>query len=483
MVTDGDRNVITGGNASPRGWLIRKYSPAGTLVWEVAHRGVANEINGLAAAPGGMVFAAGSVQQGGYFGELLCITREGKIAWKARYPEPSVYDCAVALADGGAVAAGFLEKDGHNNWLLCRYDKNGRLMWKDIYKQPTNPMGHSGVDSVAVCADGKIIGVGADHPSKNGTQDGLVRMLSPDGKALWTQEYGSPAEPSDEGASGVAVAPDGDIVLVGSQHRPDLARDRDWMIRKYSPDGRLVWSYVYNSSTNGDDVPYGVDVDASGQILVGGWEGGSYPDSGRQWLVQVYDRDGNLVWGSSRGSGAIAPRHISAVKFDTDGSLLAAGGGVVGRFSPVSQPEGAGEEPLMRKAGAICVAVADLEPRNASSGDAAIVSDWIRGRLTRQAGIILVERGEMRKILAEQSFQQSGCTERDCAVKMGRILNAQVIVVGSFGKFEDQYVINIRAVRVDNGKVMLADELRASGIKELDATVAGLSARLAKAIR
>jgi hypothetical protein len=45
----------------------------------------------------------------------------------------------------------------------------------------------------------------------------------------------------------------------------------------------------------------------------------------------------------------------------------------------------------------------------------------------------------MEKILAESSFQQTGCTSSECAVQIGKILNVKHMIVGSLSKLMDTY--------------------------------------------
>jgi TolB-like protein len=66
----------------------------------------------------------------------------------------------------------------------------------------------------------------------------------------------------------------------------------------------------------------------------------------------------------------------------------------------------------------------------------------------------------MDKIMAEQTFQQTGCTTAECAVKLGKILNVKYLIVGTFGKLMDQYVLNFRVVETETAKVIYSDDTR-----------------------
>jgi Mg-chelatase subunit ChlD len=66
----------------------------------------------------------------------------------------------------------------------------------------------------------------------------------------------------------------------------------------------------------------------------------------------------------------------------------------------------------------------------------------------------LVERKDIQKILTEQNLQLSGITEGEDAVKIGKILNADVLITGNlFGK-DESYELFLRLVRVETGEIL-----------------------------
>jgi len=129
------------------------------------------------------------------------------------------------------------------------------------------------------------------------------------------------------------------------------------------------------------------------------------------------------------------------------------------------------------------VAVADMEATGVSASAATVVSDWVRGELVRDGRINVVERKNMEKILAEAAFQQSGCTNQECAVRLGKLLNANVIVVGGLGVLFGSHVLNVRAVDVETGKVFYSDTARGKDVDEVQAAVIALAKRLAERVR
>ena len=66
----------------------------------------------------------------------------------------------------------------------------------------------------------------------------------------------------------------------------------------------------------------------------------------------------------------------------------------------------------------------------------------------------LVGRKDIQKILEEQNLQLSGITEGEDAVKIGRILNADVLITGNlFGK-DNSFELFLRLVRVETGEIL-----------------------------
>lgn len=103
------------------------------------------------------------------------------------------------------------------------------------------------------------------------------------------------------------------------------------------------------------------------------------------------------------------------------------------------------------------IAVADLDAREVSAMEAATVADFLRTELINSQAFVVLERSNMAKILAEQRFQQTGCTTTECAVQMGKILNVEKMLVGSFSKALNAFYINARLVDVESGVALIAD--------------------------
>ena len=94
------------------------------------------------------------------------------------------------------------------------------------------------------------------------------------------------------------------------------------------------------------------------------------------------------------------------------------------------------------------IAVLDLEPMGISDMESQILTQALTSEIIEAGGYTVVERANIEKILKEQKFQHSGCTDSECAVEIGQLLNADFTVMGTAGKFGSTYTIQTRIINV-----------------------------------
>ena len=104
------------------------------------------------------------------------------------------------------------------------------------------------------------------------------------------------------------------------------------------------------------------------------------------------------------------------------------------------------------------IAVLDLKPFGLSTQEAQILTERLKTKLISQDIFVVVERSNMEKILKEQKFQHSGCTDSECAVEIGQLLNTDFIIFGSVSKFGSTYSLDARLIDVEAGKGIIAAE-------------------------
>jgi len=105
-------------------------------------------------------------------------------------------------------------------------------------------------------------------------------------------------------------------------------------------------------------------------------------------------------------------------------------------------------------------------------------TDLIRTEMINLQLFTILERAQMKEILEEQGFQLSGCTETSCVVKIGQILSANKILVGTVSKFGSVYTINVRIVDIEKGVGEYAESITAKNQEEIPDNVKILVKRL-----
>ncbi|MCU0609712.1 MAG: hypothetical protein MUF22_08115 [Chitinispirillaceae bacterium] len=79
--------------------------------------------------------------------------------------------------------------------------------------------------------------------------------------------------------------------------------------------------------------------------------------------------------------------------------------------------------------------------------------------LSKMSGLKVVEREQLQKIMAEIALGQSGVVEESSAPQVGKLLGANILMMGSFMRdMSGEIRIDTRLVEVETGKVIKAEE-------------------------
>ncbi|HOS39709.1 MAG TPA: CsgG/HfaB family protein [Spirochaetota bacterium] len=97
------------------------------------------------------------------------------------------------------------------------------------------------------------------------------------------------------------------------------------------------------------------------------------------------------------------------------------------------------------------IAVMDLTPKRVKPEVAMAIADIITGEVVKAGTFTVLERSQIKTILDEQGFQQTGCTDQECAVQIGRLLSASNIITGEVSKVGNTILITVRVVDVEKG--------------------------------
>jgi hypothetical protein len=125
-----------------------------------------------------------------------------------------------------------------------------------------------------------------------GSTDAFLRVYDLAGNEQWTRQFGTS---DDDIAEGVAVDPSG-VYVAGSVYGPLPDGRYDAVVRKFDPAGNELWMHQFG--TAGHDHATDVATDSSGVYVVGSVEGAlpGYSDGGVDAFIRKYDADGNELW-------------------------------------------------------------------------------------------------------------------------------------------------------------------------------------------
>ncbi len=159
---DGEGNIVAAGSLSDRSRWISKLTPEGNVVWEVIETGDPFEINvffDVAVSETGDVYAVGTVASETYVGRYSV---DGEPIW-SRLVVPETdwnYAYGVAVLPGGdivVVGNRSLAGESHPLWAR-RYTPDGEVVWD--YHVPTGSSFGSNAEDIAIAPDGDIVLVG-----------------------------------------------------------------------------------------------------------------------------------------------------------------------------------------------------------------------------------------------------------------------------------------------------------------------------------
>jgi uncharacterized delta-60 repeat protein len=290
IAIDGAGNIAVVGSdfsIEEEAWdiLVRRYAPDGSLLWTRTHAGT----GGLADMGVG----------------------------------------AACDADGKVVAVGYVGKavpDGDERQMtldawVAAYDSAGEQLWQQTHDGP-GAANDAALDA-AIAEDGDILVAGYESTAGE-ESDVWLRRYDADGETIWTRTHDGPGEGTDRGTS-VTIDPDGNILLSGHIDVPEEAWNA--LVRKYDPDGDLIWARTYDGEDGVFDAANDIVTDAEGNVFVTGFE--YVEEETQDVLVRKYEADGDPYWTLIFSGDAGGNDSGAGIATDADGFVYVAGSNFV----------------------------------------------------------------------------------------------------------------------------------------------------------
>ena len=100
------------------------------------------------------------------------------------------------------------------------------------------------------------------------------------------------------------------------------------------------------------------------------------------------------------------------------------------------------------------VAILKFEGSGMSPVDAANITDRFSYEISKTNKFILIERELLNQIIEEQKTQLSGCVADECAVEVGKLSGATMVIAGKVSKTFGLHSISARLIDVETGQIV-----------------------------
>jgi uncharacterized delta-60 repeat protein len=303
---------------------------SGTLLWQQTLNGTSNafdEAASVAVDNQGNVVAAGFTENTGTHRDFAVakFDRDGTLLWQQNINGTIGWtDQATSVAvdnQGSVVAAGYIQNIGTgSDFTVVKFDRDGTLLWQQNLNGRGN--GYDRAWSVAVDHNGDVVAAGITQNSDGSGTDFMIAKIDHRGTLLWQQTLGGSDERSYDTASSVAVDNQGNVIVAGSTDSIGQHYITDFTVAKFDPDGVLLWRQDLNGTAGASyDAATSVAVDTSGEVIAAGYT--TNRDTGNDFTVAKFARDGGLLWQQNLNGGA--SDGALSVAVDNKGNVAAAG--------------------------------------------------------------------------------------------------------------------------------------------------------------
>lgn len=126
------------------------------------------------------------------------------------------------------------------------------------------------------------------------------------------------------------------------------------------------------------------------------------------------------------------------------------------------------------------LAVLDFQTEAVSKTEMGAIVEFLSAELFNTDKYIVIDVSQRQTILKEMEFSNSGCTDDSCALEIGKLLSAELIVTGNLSKVGSRYLLSAKMLQTEtsrtvgtaNGKFGNLDDL-IDGLEEIAATLSG----------
>jgi DNA-binding beta-propeller fold protein YncE len=331
---DGIKVFVAGvTDADSRDYLTVAYNATtGSKLWSAQYDGAEAQTDnawGLAVSPDGTkVFVTGISTETATTRSYTTVAYNastGAKLWAAHYGVPGSFAPALAVSatkvfvTGGTYAG---TSTGYDYGTIAYNASTGAKAWSTRYTGLGGP-GSETASGIGVSSDGTKVVVTGQSSGSGGPEFATVAYNASNGAKLWASRNPGAKGPGDSAdpVADVAVAPDGQRVVVAGPSVGTNTTGPDYVTIAYGSAGGKLWSTRYDGFGHSFDTPFALALNGDGsQAYVTGMSNNGTPSAIN------YDY-ATVAYGTGSGSKLWASKYDGPYHNDDSAAAIAAGGG------------------------------------------------------------------------------------------------------------------------------------------------------------
>lgn len=351
MIVDSDGNIIITGLAGSdsvkwHDFTTIKYDSAGNELWVAIYDNPSiydcdDQALAMISDSSGNIYVTGKSHEwrGGGTDDDFCTIKydsDGNELWVARYNSPGNGDDqarGITLDSAGNIIvtgnSGFYNYTNYNSdYYTIAYDPDGNELWNARYKGPVDGMDH--VFDIATDTMGNVYITGSSDsevstvPRRPANYDCTTIKYDGFGNELWVARYNGPGNYHDYGTE-IEVDSSGDILVGGNCDEDSLGQAEDCLLIKYDSDGNELWEARYDGPGDYDDRVRDIAIDSDGNIFITGQSSEIGSWDANDFVTMAYDSSGNQLWIHKYNGPANATDICNAITIDFSGNVYVTG--------------------------------------------------------------------------------------------------------------------------------------------------------------
>lgn len=311
-----------------------KYNSSGVQQWTKTYAGGAGNDDipkGIFADASGNTYVTGTTDTnpGSLISNdfvILKYNTSGTLQWSNTFSGSSTSDdvpAAISVDKSwNVIVTGYTENIPQRDGATVKYNSSGALQWSKYY----NGIGDNSSNSHALAIDFNNNAFVAGYTVEYGTDRNFaLQKIDPYGNTQWIRTLNGTSSASPDEAYGVAVDASGNIFVGG--YTKNIGVSNDFRVAKYNQLGDTLWTRTYNYSiANESDKAFSLALDGLGNVYLTG-KSDNDPSLGTNddALTVKWNGSGILQW-AQRFNGLVNGTDISrVVKVSNTGNVYITG--------------------------------------------------------------------------------------------------------------------------------------------------------------